>query len=152
MTLEHARGDMVAELSGAAATEELTTVRGRVRQRRLWSCTEKRALVDLASAVGSSVTEVAEAFGVAPSQLYAWRKQMAGGELEADQAMATFARIDGKRCAKAPCKMPMNMEFSSHDIGTCKGRYGRRVKRRRGDRRAYNGARARAATKAVELH
>ncbi|MER9121404.1 transposase [Mesorhizobium sp. M0954] len=87
-------GDMVAELSDAAATEELTTVRGRVRQRRLWSCTEKRALVDLASASGSSVTEVAEAFGVAPSQLYAWRKQMAGGELDADQAMAIFARVD----------------------------------------------------------
>ncbi|ESZ19318.1 transposase [Mesorhizobium sp. L2C084A000] len=34
-------------------------------------------MVDLASAAGSSVTEVAEAFGVAPSQLYAWRKQMA---------------------------------------------------------------------------
>ncbi|WP_352963681.1 transposase [Mesorhizobium sp. M1393] len=38
--------------------------------------------------------QVAEAFGVAPSQLYTWRKQMAGGELDADQAMATFARID----------------------------------------------------------
>ncbi|WP_244563801.1 transposase [Ensifer aridi] len=31
--------------------------------------------------------ELAQAFGVAPSQLYAWRKQMAGGELDADQAM-----------------------------------------------------------------
>ncbi|BCH12565.1 hypothetical protein MesoLj131c_68230 (plasmid) [Mesorhizobium sp. 131-3-5] len=67
---------------------------GRARQRRLWSCAEKRALVDLASAAGSSVTEVAQAFGVAPSQLYTWRKQMAGGELDTDQAMATFARID----------------------------------------------------------
>ncbi|MER9714048.1 transposase, partial [Mesorhizobium sp. M0174] len=94
MTLEHATGDMVAELSGAAAAEDLTTVPGRVRQRRLWGCTEKRALVDLASAAGSSVTEVAEAFGVAPSQLYAWCKQMAGGELEADRAVATFARIE----------------------------------------------------------
>ncbi|WP_244672995.1 MULTISPECIES: transposase [unclassified Mesorhizobium] len=51
-------------------------------------------MVDLASAAGSSVTEVAQAFGVAPSQLYAWRKQMGGGELDADQAMATFARIE----------------------------------------------------------
>ncbi|MDX8540692.1 transposase [Mesorhizobium abyssinicae] len=40
------------------------------------------------------MTEVAQALGVAPSQLYAWRKQMAGGELDADQAMATFARIE----------------------------------------------------------
>lgn len=69
MTLEHARGDMVAELSGPAAAEELSTVPGRVRQRRLWSCTEKRALVDLASAAGSSVTEVAQAFGCLYSAL-----------------------------------------------------------------------------------
>ncbi|ESX98396.1 hypothetical protein X753_31185 [Mesorhizobium sp. LNJC399B00] len=85
---------MVAEISRGAPAEDCAAVPGRVRQRRLWSCTKKRALVDLASAAGSSVTEVAEAFGVAPSQLYAWRKQMAGGELEADQAMATFARIE----------------------------------------------------------
>ncbi|MCV3211514.1 transposase [Mesorhizobium sp. YC-39] len=85
---------MVAEISGGAAAEDCAAMPGRVRQRRLWSCTEKRALVDLASAAGSSVPEVAEAFGVAPSQLYAWRKQMAGGKIEADGAMATFARIE----------------------------------------------------------
>ncbi|RWD41534.1 MAG: IS66 family insertion sequence hypothetical protein [Mesorhizobium sp.] len=67
---------------------------GRSRQRRLWSCPGKRTLVDFARATGSSVTEVAQAFGVAPSQLYTWRKQMAGGELDVDQAMATFARIE----------------------------------------------------------
>lgn len=34
MTLEHARGDLVAELRGAAAAaEDLATVPGRVRQR-----------------------------------------------------------------------------------------------------------------------
>ncbi|TGT35926.1 transposase [Mesorhizobium sp. M8A.F.Ca.ET.165.01.1.1] len=94
MTLEHAEGDVVAEISGAAASEDGAAMPGRARQRRLWSCAEKRALVDLASAAGSSVTEVAQAFGVAASQLYAWRKQMAGGELDVDQAMATFARIE----------------------------------------------------------
>ncbi|WP_024505894.1 transposase [Mesorhizobium sp. XAP4] len=94
MRKRQARGDIVAELSGAAAAEDLAAVPGRARQRRLWSCTEKRSLVDMADAAGSSVTEVAEAFGVAPSQLYAWRKQMAGGELDADRAMAIFARID----------------------------------------------------------
>ncbi|MER8543152.1 transposase [Mesorhizobium sp. M1334] len=85
---------MVAEISGGAPAEDCAAVPGRVRQRRLWSCTEKRALVDLASAAGSSVAEVAEVFGAAPSQLYARRKQMAGGEPEADRAMATFARIE----------------------------------------------------------
>lgn len=94
MTLEHARGDLVAELSGIAPAEDRATMPGRVRQRRLWSCAEKRALVDLASAAGSSVTEVAQAFGVAPSQLYAWRRQMAGDQPDVDQAMATFARVD----------------------------------------------------------
>lgn len=43
---------------------------------------------------GSSVTGVAQVFGVAPSQLYAWRRQVAGGELDSDQAMAIFARVD----------------------------------------------------------
>ncbi|WP_348628561.1 IS66 family insertion sequence element accessory protein TnpB [Mesorhizobium sp. WSM3882] len=81
---------MVAELSGAAASEDGAAMPGRARQRRLWSCAEKRALVGLASAAGSSVTEVAQAFGVAPSQLYAWRKQMTG-DLDVDQAVATFA-------------------------------------------------------------
>ncbi|MDX8535964.1 transposase [Mesorhizobium sp. VK25D] len=93
MTLEHAKGDVVAEIGSTAAAEDGATMPGRVRQRRLWSCAEKRALVDLASAAGSSVTEVAQAFGVAPSQLYAWRKQMAG-DVDVDQAVATFARIE----------------------------------------------------------
>ncbi|RUW48008.1 IS66 family insertion sequence hypothetical protein, partial [Mesorhizobium sp. M1A.F.Ca.ET.072.01.1.1] len=92
MTLEHAEGDVVAEDSSTAAAEAGAMMPCRVRQRRLWSCAEKRALVDLASAAGSSVTEVAQAFGVAPSQLYAWRKQMAGGEH--DEAVATFARVE----------------------------------------------------------
>ncbi len=94
MTLEHSEGDVVAEINGAAASEDGAVMPGRARQRRLWSCAEKRALVDLASAAGSSVTEVAQAFGVAPSQLYAWRRQMAGGELDVDPAMATFVRVE----------------------------------------------------------
>lgn len=52
MTLEHADGDVVAEDSGVAAAEDRATMPGRARQRRLWSCAEKRALVDLASAAG----------------------------------------------------------------------------------------------------
>ncbi|RRH79418.1 IS66 family insertion sequence hypothetical protein, partial [Mesorhizobium tamadayense] len=74
MTLEHAEGDVVAEDCGAAEAEDGAAMPGRARQRRLWSCAEKRAFVDLASAAGSSVTEVAQAFGVAPSQIYTWRK------------------------------------------------------------------------------
>ncbi|TIT90643.1 MAG: IS66 family insertion sequence element accessory protein TnpB, partial [Mesorhizobium sp.] len=61
MTSEHAEGDAVAEISSTPAAEDGAAMPGRVRQRRLWSCAEKRALVDLASAAGSSVTEVAQA-------------------------------------------------------------------------------------------
>ncbi|MER9645268.1 hypothetical protein NKI99_32845 [Mesorhizobium sp. M0239] len=46
------------------------------------------------------MTEVA-AFDIAPSQLYAWRKQMAGAGLDADQAMATFARIAVTICPRS---------------------------------------------------
>lgn len=41
MTLELAEGDVVAELSDAAAAEDGAAMPGRARQRRLWSCTEK---------------------------------------------------------------------------------------------------------------
>ena len=94
MTLEQAEGALVAEFNDVARADDGATRARHSRQRRLWSNAAKRALVDLASAAGSSVTEVAQAFGVAPSQLYAWRRQMAGGELDSDQAMATFARIE----------------------------------------------------------
>lgn len=52
MTLEYAEGDVVAEISGAAAPEDGATMPSRVRQPSLRSCAEKRALVDLASAAG----------------------------------------------------------------------------------------------------
>lgn len=47
---------MVAELTGSAAAEDPTTVPARAAMKAV-ECTEKRALVDLASAA----TEVAEA-------------------------------------------------------------------------------------------
>ncbi|MGE3284415.1 MAG: transposase [Sphingomonadaceae bacterium] len=56
--------------------------------------TEKRALVEMATQPGSSVPEVAACFEVAPSQLYAWRKQLADGELDDPVATPTFARVD----------------------------------------------------------
>ncbi|MDX8499032.1 IS66 family insertion sequence element accessory protein TnpB [Mesorhizobium sp. VK4C] len=31
---------------------------------------------------------------MAPSQLYTWRKQIVGGELDVDLAVATFARVE----------------------------------------------------------
>lgn len=51
-------------------------------------------MVEMAAEPGSSVTEVAAAFGVAPAQIYAWRKQRASGELEAEETDAAFARVE----------------------------------------------------------
>ncbi|MER8746086.1 IS66 family insertion sequence element accessory protein TnpB [Mesorhizobium sp. M1004] len=91
---------MVAELSGAAAAEELSTVPGRVRQRRLWSCTEKRALVDLASAAGSSVTEVAHFARIDLSDLPEVERPVANCPDPAGRIVVAFPngarlRIDG---------------------------------------------------------
>ncbi len=76
------------------------------------------------------------------------RKSVSGGIT----AQIAPCKRTSERCAKAPCNWPINMELSRHDIGTCKGRSGRRAQRRRAGRRSCNDARARAATKAVELH
>lgn len=61
--------------------------------RRRWTTAEKRMLVETAAEPGSSVAEVADCFGVAASQIYAWRKQMQDGELD-DGNGASFARVE----------------------------------------------------------
>ncbi|MEQ8653065.1 MAG: transposase [Kiloniellales bacterium] len=49
-------------------------VLGRERRRR-WSIEEKRGIVAEASQPGVSASWVARRYGIAPSQLFAWRKQ-----------------------------------------------------------------------------
>ncbi|CDX24919.1 transposase [Mesorhizobium plurifarium] len=92
MTLEHAEGDLVAEISISAAAEDAATMPGRSGQRRLWSCAEKRALVDLASAAGSSVTRSRE------RSARLLRSSMRGASrwpaTSMSQAVATFARVE----------------------------------------------------------
>lgn len=67
---------------------------GSRRPRRSWTPAEKQALVEMAAEAGSSVTEVAAAFGLAPAQIYAWRKQLANGELDTQETAAAFARVE----------------------------------------------------------
>ncbi|WP_432284862.1 hypothetical protein SLT36_25370 [Aminobacter sp. BA135] len=54
------------------------------------------------------MTEVAEAFGVAPSQLCAWRKQIAGGELDAegDGDLRAHRRERSARCRTPRRRLP----------------------------------------------
>jgi transposase len=61
---------------------------------RRWSVDEKRAAVALTMEAGASVSEVAEALDVAPSQLSAWRRQMSDGDLDAGDVPAAFAKVE----------------------------------------------------------
>jgi len=55
-------------------------------RRRRWSATEKLAMVAETSEPGMSVSLVARRHGVAPSQLFAWRRLANQGALTATQA------------------------------------------------------------------
>ncbi|MGV4878746.1 IS66-like element accessory protein TnpA [Acetobacter indonesiensis] len=59
----------------AAAQEEIE-VRRRVIRRRRWSDEEKLRILAEAFATGSNRKAVAERHGIAPAQLYIWRKQL----------------------------------------------------------------------------
>jgi transposase len=50
-----------------------------VQRRRRWSTGEKVRLVEEASLPGMSVSFVARRAGIAPSQLFAWKRRMAEG-------------------------------------------------------------------------
>lgn len=54
-----------------------------VQRRRRWSPAEKMAMVEETYAPGASVSLVARRHGVAPSQLFAWRRLAAEGALTA---------------------------------------------------------------------
>lgn len=54
-----------------------------VQRRRRWSLEEKRALVEEAEQPGSSVSSVARKHGVAPNQLFTWRRLWREGALTA---------------------------------------------------------------------
>lgn len=97
MTLEHSEDGGIAGADTSFSTDhpvEQDAGAARSCQRRRRSNAEKRALVDLAAQPGSSVPEVAACFDVAPSQIYAWRKQLADGELDDPAEAPVFARVE----------------------------------------------------------
>ena len=51
--------------------------------RRRWSLAEKRSIVQESSEPGQSVSAVARKYGIAPSQLFYWRRIMESGALTA---------------------------------------------------------------------
>ena len=57
-----------------------------VQRRRRWSTEEKAAIVQETDAPGMSVSRVARRHGIAPNQLFRWRRRYAEGALSAGGA------------------------------------------------------------------
>jgi transposase len=67
-----------------------------VQRRRRWSTAEKLRLVEEAMQPGSSVSLVARQAGVAPSQLFAWKRRvLEGGQaaIQADEDVVGASRV-----------------------------------------------------------
>src|SRR5512139_28602 len=67
-----------------------------VQRRRRWTAAEKVRLVEEASQPGMSVSFVARRAGIAPSQLFAWKRRMAeGGQaaVAADEDVVGASRV-----------------------------------------------------------
>ena len=67
-----------------------------VQRRRRWSAAEKLRLVEEAMQPGSSVSLVARQVGLAPSQLFAWKRRMLeGGQaaIQADEDVVGASRV-----------------------------------------------------------
>jgi len=69
-------------MSNAQRIEVITGV----ERRRRWSVEEKIQLVEESNRPGMSVSYVARKHGIAPSQLFTWRRHMADGSREAIRA------------------------------------------------------------------
>jgi transposase len=69
-------------VSGPSRVEVITSV----ERRRRWSTAEKVRLVEEAAQPGLSVSYVARRAGIAPSQLFAWKRRMLEGGATAVQA------------------------------------------------------------------
>lgn len=65
--------------SGRQRIEVITSV----QRRRRWAPAEKKAMVDETYEPGHSVSYVARKHGIAPSQLFAWKRKMEAGALTA---------------------------------------------------------------------
>ncbi len=81
--------------NGNTAVEVVTSV-----QRRRWTLEEKLKLVEEASQPGMSVSFVARRHGVAPNQLFRWRKLMSEGGKQAIRAEGEVVSVSEVKTLK----------------------------------------------------
>ena len=69
--------------------------------RRRWSPSEKRSIIQETSEFGQSISSVARKYGIAPSQLFYWRRVMESGALTAVGANEEVVPASEVRALKA---------------------------------------------------
>ena len=69
--------------------------------RRRWSPSEKRSIIQETSEFGQSISSVARKYGIAPSQLFYWRRVMENGALTAVGANEEVVPASEVRALKA---------------------------------------------------
>jgi transposase len=90
-----------------------------IQRRRRWAPAEKKAMVEETYEPGHSVSYVARKHGIAPSQLFAWKKKMEAGALtavgseervvpesdlkQAQERIKRLERLLGKRPKRLKC-------------------------------------------------
>jgi transposase len=83
--------------SNAAPIEVIT----KTQTRKRWSAAEKKAMILESSEPGQSVSAVARKNGIAPSQLFYWRRMMEDGALTAVEANEQVVAISELKALKA---------------------------------------------------
>lgn len=68
-----------------------------VQRRRRWSAEEKARIVEETYAAGMSVSLVARQHGVAPNQVFTWRRLYSAGALLAVGALASAVVVEFRR-------------------------------------------------------
>jgi transposase len=113
--------------SGAGLTDYQKDLAERpVHRRRRFSEEEKRHFLELASQPGSSISDVAQRYGLAPSLMFRWRKEFGEGPApfagfapvtvtEDDTRLAPRVDLDGLQPAPPPQEPTGGMEIALKD-------------------------------------
>jgi len=84
-----------------------------VERRRRWSTTEKEQLVAATLEPGASVSALARAAGIHPSQLYGWRRQLCSRPDAAASFAAVRIAAEPASVAGLPGAGTIDIEFAS---------------------------------------
>jgi transposase len=84
-----------------------------VQRRRRWSAAEKEQLVAATLAPGASVSALAHAAGIHPSQLYGWRRQLCPRLNAAAAFTAVRIAAEPTSVASLPGPGQIDIEFAS---------------------------------------